>query len=471
MAPTAVAAHIRLETLVVPTRGIDARVELHLRHAVDAAHAHDRRIDLCLATETTADPQVVSDLRVHLQRRGGQLRVIDRGARAQLAEALIAAGCDREAVAFAILDPLRLGDTTGANRNAIQLVTTGERVLSLDDDLDPRLYRPPGTGTAVRVEQGDATEFWFFAGEAEAEALAIDGDPYAPFEHGLALAVGDRPPAAGVWLGTCGDPGTCNGLYLLAQRGPSRTRLLDDDDRYRRQWTQRRVLRAVTHPTIASGHGWTPACVALDHGVLLPPFLPVLRGEGLVFGEIVAAGGAWSLVRMPGALGHRLAAPLEIERETMMTAAASMAGATLLQAILQHAPRPRGVVAPGLALAQLGRGLAELTRTPGRFAELAIHLVRRRAQGLIDELHAALDQQRERPTTWAADVGALLGRLATTVSRPHAWAPYDLVGRVADPRETLRAILQRYALLLAHWPMIVATASRVERGAATPTLV
>ncbi len=377
-----------------------------------------------------------------------------------LVEALVARGCERDVLEFALLDPLSLAPRAGANRNLAQLLTLGCRVAVLDDDLGPRTFRTAASATPRLVLDADPTEYWFFRTTADADALVDDVDPVAALERGLALDVPTELPAiAASWIGVAGDPGSPSGLFWLVQRGASRERLGRDDGSYLAARASRRVMRAVTAPTIGAGHGWTPAAVAYDHRGLLPPFLPVLRGQGLVWGATVYAGAAWTLARMPGAIEHRLAAPLAIDPRVQRASTLGMAVGTVLQTALTM-ERLGGAPDPRTALVGVGQRLADLAATRDRFAQWLAFAIEARARGLAGALQEALERLESRPAAWVVDVEQTIDALGRVHAEPEL-VPYDLADR-PDARELLRHIVQRFARLLSHWPDVVDVARTLD---------
>jgi hypothetical protein len=418
---------IGIDTVAIPTRNRRAA------HGVAAAFAPARTL-ICDASDVT-----------------GRRALVDK---------LVARGCDRDVVEFALLDTLAIGSTPGANRNFLQLTTLGCRVATVDDDVGPRLLRPAaGHETRIAMDR-DPSEFWFLRTGADADALVVpDADLLSVLERGLHLG-GPRGslPIAASWLGLAGDPGSPNGLYWLVQRGASRQRLGLDDASYRAARASGRIMRSVTAPTICSGHGWTPAVVAYDHRLLLPPFLPVLRGQGLAWGATIYAGNAWALCRMPGALEHRLERPRPVDPRLQRAATLGMAVATIVQLALTTA-RLSGRRDPRTALVALGDRLADLCATEARFAQWLDDTIEARTRGLVSALRDALARHERTPAAWAIDVDRTLDALARVRSEPELF-PYDLADRpLPQARGLLREIVRRFARLLAHWPDIVDAAA------------
>ncbi|MFO0633731.1 MAG: hypothetical protein U0168_12845 [Nannocystaceae bacterium] len=441
--------------LVVPTRGRLAEAQRVVLGFDRVAQQHGHAIEFAVVDD--AEPTTAFAWDPSLR---GRLRHYDVGARTALVDALAAAGCDRALLEFALADPWGFGLTPGANRNVVQLLTLGRRVLTVDDDIEPRLARPPQAdcqrGGEPEVRRDDASEFWFFRDAAEGHALIDDdADPIAAITDGFDLDPGAGAPAVcASWLGMSGDGGSPNGLYWLVQHGPSRERLMVDYDAMR---ASGRLMRSVTRPTVTFGAAWTPAVVAYDHQRLLPPFLPMLRGQGLVWGATVSVGGAWSLVRMPGALEHRMDQPRATDPELALRSIASMATAAFVQLALGRAAEPSAAIEPSTALANAAARLREISRDTATFTAFARNLVTARCKALVGNLDALRERHRGLPATWAADVAAARVALLWQRDDAAAWVPYDLADR-DEPGELLRRVIQRFAELLLAWPQIVAAA-------------
>jgi len=451
-----------IEVLAIPTHEPD-RALVAANRFVSLAERSERALDVCVAVDGDGPMGAdVSALRDRLAARGRRLSWIDRAAKLRMLEALVEAGCDRSIVAFALFDPLGLGGGAGANRNAIQLACRGQ-TLSIDDDIGPRVHAAATIEDGVGVHAGDPSQWWFFADAEAARATELQSfDALRSLDEGLSLAAPPgRPRMVAAWMGVVGDPGTPNGLYLLTQRGASRARLAPDDTRYVAHRESRLVMHSVARATVCSGANWTPGVVAYDHRATLPPFTPVLRGEGLVWGATVDAGGAWSLVRVPGALEHRIDAPNHHERASLFATAGSMAAGSLVAHALLRTRSGEPVSSPVRALAVVAAGLREVARTPASFVAFVVDAVHERATALRELLSSALERSNATPTSWARDVEATLAGLAHMTEAGADFVPYDLVAR-ARPVETLRAVVSHLADLFEHWPTMLEAATRIE---------
>ncbi|MBX7084718.1 MAG: hypothetical protein K1X88_36275 [Nannocystaceae bacterium] len=441
--------------LVVPTRARLAEAQRVLLGFDRVAQRHGHTLHFAVVDDAADASDVAWDPSLR-----GRLRYYGAAARAALLDALVAAGCDRELLEFGLGDPWGFGLSPGANRNVVQLLTQGQRVLTVDDDIEPRLALPPQRTDEPQVRRDDASEFWFFRDAREGHAFVDeDADPIAAITAGFDIDPGvGAPPVCASWLGMSGDGGSPNGLYWLVQHGPSRERLMVD---YEAMRASTRLMRSVTRPTVTFGAAWTPAVVAYDHTRLLPPFLPMLRGQGLVWGATVSVGGAWSLVRMPGALEHRMDEPRAVDPELALRSIASMATAAFVQLALGRAAEPSAAIEPAAALATAAARLREITRDTKTFTVFARNLVATRCRALVGNLDALRERHRGQPASWAADVAA--ARVALLWQRDDAasWVPYDLADR-DDGGEVLRRVTQRFAELLRAWPQIVDAARACE---------
>lgn len=446
----------RAATLVVATRG--RRTAAQHTIASFAALAADRG--------HTLRAVVVDDAPAPSEDSGGLgtgIELYDMTRRRQLIDRMVEAGADRPLLEHALLDTMGLGHVLGASRNFVQLLVPDSVVIVVDDDIDARMFRPPGASTQPQVRRDDPTRTWFFGdGDELAAVHAPDGDAIESLSAGLAMDVGQHlPRVAASWLGMAGDPGTTNDLHWLAASVESRAQAAWDDATYLRHRASRRTMRTVIRPTLCFGAAWTPAVVAYDHRRVLPPFLPALRGQGLAWGACISGGGAWSLVRMPGALAHRIDAPRSIDAPLRRRATSSLAVAGFVQTVLGAGPMPSHTIEPTSALAEQGGRLLDVAESPARFDQFVTSTIAERSRQLASALRSRLDAFGRMPAAWAADVDATLADVVQVERSAATWVPYDLEAIRENGRETLREICIGYGRLLRGWPELLAIARRV----------
>ncbi len=205
--------------------------------------------------------------------------------------------------------------TSGLARTLALLLSVGQRLLVLDDDILCEVHEPDRQpGVRFADEAREAT--FYGADDTPAEAPVDKGrDPFvrhlrtlgstldnalgalgasrlgATAFDGAALEFLERlRPDSRVLITECGslgDAGTTNLNWLASLEGASLERLLADDDtvekalRDRNCWHGRRQAHVLPRANMSQLTG-------LDHRGLLPPYIPIMRGEDRLFGDMVA---------------------------------------------------------------------------------------------------------------------------------------------------------------------------------------
>jgi hypothetical protein len=207
--------------------------------------------------------------------------------------------------------------TSGLARTVALLLSVGERLLVLDDDIVCSAYEPyleqggVGFGDAVR-------EAAVFTDDAQWQQFQAPAgpDPLARHARVLGLGLGDALSASGVRAlsptdfvgarvddlerldatapvlvsecGSLGDPGTPVSNWLTSLEGASRERLLADEATVQAALRERNYWhgRSRTHVAMRSNMS---QLTGLDNRRLLPPYIPVMRGEDRLFGNMLEA--------------------------------------------------------------------------------------------------------------------------------------------------------------------------------------
>jgi hypothetical protein len=430
----------------------------------------------------------------------GGVTYVGRPARARLVDRLAAGGIPPSVAAFGLLDPLGVGHTSGAARNAATLATLGSLVFSADDDTvcAPAAPRRPAPGVALRAGRAPG-DLWTFDSrheamsalpESAADVLAVHermlGRPAADVLRREAsgpggVVIGDRAgavaarTAAGgrVAVTVPGLVGDCgwgapfgfwrHPLGLLLLEGAALEPLLASLDAYRAITSRREIARVVDRPTLADDAGGMTTFVGLDNRDGLAPFMPVRRGQDLVLGATLWHATSSVYGHVPQALLH---APLErrpfAPGETLRTAGA-LDTAKLGLAAIEIAAGD----APAGDLAALGRSLARLAaEPPDAFdARLRAHLLEQSARhaALVEQ---AIDAAPRAASWWAEDLRAFVAREREAAAQREATLPLDLVeGRgVAAARELSRRLVRQFGELVEWWPETTRAVADLRRG-------
>lgn len=466
---------LRVAVVGVPTRDRTESLRRCLESLVGAARRHGRSpeyvvVDGSRRPETRqANRELLGQLRARHQAAvwyAGPAEV--SGYAASLARH---ADLPLDVVRFGLLGADGYPVTTGGSRNALLLHAAGEALLQVDDDTVCRLRSAPGRQDGlVRSPRFDPTEFWpqpedVPPGPPEDDLLAVHerllGKDLGA-EGGRVVAT-----AAGVW----GDPGMGSSVYLLAVDGPSRERLLRTEAGYRHAVWGRRLLRAVTRPTVGGG-----LCVALnlglDHRSLLPPFLPVQRNQDGVFGALLqGCFGGCLFGYLPWMLLHDPQAARPAPAGGRWSHDVRLHSGQIIQALVRWLAPAAGGTDGGDRLRVLGKELVRLGAAPqSRFEEAARVVVGAQLRRLAAALEEQLRGYGGEPDFWADDVRQVLGLLSAESVGRLAVSPADLA-EAFGPGEALprlRDLLRELGRLLQVWPEVVAAARELRSQGVRP---
>jgi len=218
-----------------------------------------------------------------------------------------------------LLDRARWADqpTYGLARNLALLLSVGCRALVLDDDILCQAVPPPASATGIGFCHGDAREAWFYpavpallqlarAGQANplcahADAVgqplgillsrlsagALEPGALAHCNGNLLSLLDGSAPVLMTQCGSAGDPGTPGSKWVTRLGSASVRRLLAQSADEQSLPPCRPCWMGHARPTF-SLCGVMSQLTGLDNAQLLPPYIPVMRGEDAVFASMVA---------------------------------------------------------------------------------------------------------------------------------------------------------------------------------------
>jgi hypothetical protein len=205
---------------------------------------------------------------------------------------------------------------------------------------------------------------------------------------------------------------------------------------------------------------------ALDATALLPPFLPVLRGQDLNFARLMPICDPDLLIgHIPAGVLHIPLEPRVAEREALWSRGSDRSFGALFRACLDQAAvgLPGAVQNGPRRMALLGRRLRELASL--EWAELE-SLIRPRIMaeeaGRLRTFERWLHQAADTP--WYSDLRTMASERLDQLlhSRPSYCA--DFPAESAGGRERLRfRLLDDFGALLVAWPSLLSAASILRR--------
>ena len=369
-----------------------------------------------------------------------------------------ASGVPRDVVEFALMNPENIDNTTGANRNALLLDSAGEMMLQVDDDTECRLSRTPGMQAGLRITSTNGQEFWYLcdnpedAGELAQMNLNVmhesllgklvsecarehNGNPASIRADLAACTV--RVTAAGV----IGDSAMNGSGTFMVLDGPSRERLMASEKTYKNVMTTRQIIRGVKNNTISLGHFCMGVNLGFDNREILPPFLPVCRNSDAIFGVCVRK-------CIPGALFGYVPWNLMHNNPTPVTDNWKQQGFNsddLLFMLIGNSKPMMHSVEDNLRT--LGNMLMDWSAVDMPTLLKNIHGI----AGLILDnqikgFQERLKQFDSKPQFWADDVVTKLGWLQMAHAHEDFGYPRDM------SVECLQRVINRFGLLLFHWP-------------------
>ncbi len=387
-------------------------------------------------------------------------------------------------VRFALFGLPGYGTTCGANRNCAVLACCGAPLLVADDDTvcEPAVHPAPVDALSITSERDPSDLFCFDNRKILLEAVAradsdflaahqsllgrttagcavqwpeetIDLASASPALIDLLVAGSGRVTAttAGVYGdGIVGDP-----HELLWLEGEARERILASEPSFRSAGLTREVLRCPRGPAIGDSNRVFGASLGLDARSLLPPFLPMGRGQDLLFGQTLR-------VCMPDALVGRPAVAVlhdPVEQRTLpadRTLTPEVEASSLISVLERVARFPPWARSGEERLRSLGAGLEALGRLPaGEFVEAVLPGILRWRSSQLAAAESVLRRHRREPAYWAREVERHIESMQKyMVERPVL--PTDAAAGL-NPTEALAAFqlqLRLYGELLQAWPEI-----------------
>jgi FkbH-like protein len=483
----------RIETIAIPTcdrpETLARCVESHLADA-----RRHGRLPTVVVADDSRSPELASRTRESLRAFPG-VRYADHARKRAFAAALSRrAGVDPALLDFALFDPEGAGHPTGANLNALLLDGAGELVFRADDDTLGGAAPTPQRRSGLALSSGrDPAELWIFPDRAACFATLDHGEPLdllaqhasllgrdprsIALDHAGELAPGAlaepflrRLAAADArvrvsFTGLAGDCGWGAPFgfwgvplgYLLLE-GEGLRRLTRDAASYRAQCTSRELIRATTRAAIGDATFGMTTFVGLDLRGLVPPYLPVRRGQDLLWVQTLEACFDDALFgQIPAVLRHEPGEPRRFTPGELFRSATGLDLARIFVALLRSADlaalpggAPR-LLALGLHLARVG------SLSPDDFDALLRDALLGEQARLAAWAGRVLAENPGAPTFWRSDVERYVDEAGRFLLGAPRLVPLDLVTgtrSLADAADLTRRLVRRFGELCQVWPAI-----------------
>lgn len=206
--------------------------------------------------------------------------------------------------------------TSGLARTVALLVSAGRRLLVLDDDILCEVYEPPREDGPPSFSDA-GRQAAFFAGDQGwqdwrtghatdpllrhlrclgatlSDALGALGAGTLPAASFAGATVpflerlDNQSPVLVTECGSLGDPGTSRLDWITALTGTSLERLLSTDEAVENALSVRNCWSGQSRPRFGPRANMSQF-TGLDNRHLLPPYIPIMRGEDRLFGDMTA---------------------------------------------------------------------------------------------------------------------------------------------------------------------------------------
>ncbi|HPN12192.1 MAG TPA: hypothetical protein PLA65_09030, partial [Spirochaetota bacterium] len=377
----------------------------------------------------------------------------------------------------------------GANRNAVLLATAGDMILCSDDDVFCDLRVPNGDG--YDLELATFNELDLRETHTDRESLLrayppgtcdilachsrLLGRRISSILAGLtdngrikmasllpadltALLLGGGEVKTTI-TGVMGDSGLITPRYQLQMSGAAREHHVASESAFRELLLSREICQSMKHYAISSGSFFWGMNIGIDNRGMVPPFLPILRGEDITFSRLLPMASTNARIgALPVIILHD---PVEKRRfETDAALVARPETCYLLYLLLNDFRRPQGAVSPRDRMIALGthlKGIASLTLDD--FEEYMKQLWLQRSVITTMTMESILNGHDYKPAFWAEYIERYMISIRDQSYATYMTATRDLyAGDEQAAAQSCMEIVGHVGELLTWWPVIFGAA-------------
>jgi hypothetical protein len=478
-----VAADRRISSIAIPTRDRPETLS-RLLSGLTTVHHCDESLEVLVLDDSTTDrfeAATRAALIPYLSTPGVSFRYCNRLGRQSFARHLAArTGVSLDLADFALVGGTDAKATPGACRNAALLDCSGSALLFLDDDVDCLFTATTETGLCIGHSPEPALTVLKDAQGLAAYKLSAD-DPLGDVERLLNItasavsdaAIGGRLDLCGVStrllerislhsssvivaaFGLIGDLAIDSPVpyYTMA---PSFDTGARSESEWRAMLEGRLGVRAAARWLITDRPEVPAHCLGVDGHELLPPFMPVLRGEEVVFGTLIEQCVPGALFgHIPRAALHRPLPPrrlaVSVNNMPFLRIPAAVVLARLIGSMrLEGDSRSARMMSCGALL----RGVAELDCSQ---LEARVHSCVRDA--MVATLRRLdISESAGGPEYWIRDIHHLRGVCLSSLNEARPGRLLD-VPLVEGPGQTFQSLAAAMGGLVRVWPVFWEAAS------------
>jgi len=373
--------------------------------------------------------------------------------------------------------------STGANRNLLLLLTAGEHILAVDDDVVVETWSATDRddGLALMGHHQELFETTFFSDRATAlntvarSAADLFSAHEALLGHSLSALVARSSPAADMtracghlrsaleegrplvvratFTGLAGDAGVYCPYRLLFSGGPLRQLLLTNASMFQTALTSREASRIVHTSVVTHDCGCMAPCMGLANREVVPPFMPTGRNEDGVFGVMLAASDATTVFgHVPVGVLHDSDRPSARPAGPILSASASRLSDFIISVVMRS--RLPEASTPDAWLREIGHRFIDLAELSGRdIAAYVSEMISEERSLELAQIAEAVDGENC-PKHWRDGLTTYRDQLLASMTTEAFYLPTEFhgAGTVEEGFDALRAFMRGFGRLIDGWP-------------------
>ncbi len=372
------------------------------------------------------------------------------------------------------------------NRNIILLLTSGENVLLVDDDMVCDVWRPRSFRHAITLGgHRELRNIAFYRRRADVcerlvpatvdllsahetvlgravRSLATRNDPTVETRHAcprLRGAVrGVRPALVRLtFTGIAGDAGVTYPDRFLFSTGTWKTVLAGSRRLFETAFRSREVCKVSNRYIIMHEFSCMGGCLGLSNTSVSPPFLPVGRNEDGLFGATLSAIDRQTVgCHVPYAVVHGSARSPRYTTGRFPSTSETRTAEVLIALISSWAPKIRATQSPR-RLISLGHWLRDLAtlRRPDFVGVTSLAALKTREREL-SVIESALADRNPYPTYWRRDLVRYQAMLLKNVHKRSFLLPLEFhrARTINAGYDEFRTLVHSASELFAEWPAL-----------------
>jgi hypothetical protein len=381
--------------------------------------------------------------------------------------------------------PMLAPGSVGANRNLLLLMTAGELLLTIDDDVVCETWAggDAGDGLGFMGHNQERFDTAFFASRTHAfDAVTGTGQDLlaahsALLGHAVAELIGasSRPvdlagacahlrssidkgrhlAVKATCAGVAGDAGVYCPYRLLFSVGPLRGLLLSSVSTFQTAMMSREASRIVRTNIVTHDPGVMGLCMGVANRDVVPPFLPIGRNEDGVFGVMLAAADRSAVFgHVPVGVLHDSDRPSERPDGEMRSATESRLADVIIPLV-----RHTQVTSPATCerwLHDTGQRFIDLANRGWHDVRaLVAELIREERRVELEYVDQAISEA-DCPRYWRDALVLYRDRLTASMANQEFFLPVEFhrAGTAEEGYRALQASLLSFGRLLATWPAL-----------------